>query len=254
MKLAPFFATSVLLCVFVASFSLISPVSADAVLVPVGPQNTRKSIPEQTYIVWGEIRNDGDVPAGSIWITAQFSDYEGWPVTVGGGEPMLSVIHPGETSPFEIIYSGPEVEEIGDQTFLFEFSATDALPTGLEIVSHSSDTPGTVVGEVQNIGTEPTTQITVAATFYTSGGVVVGTASSDPIPGPLNPGENATFSVTLEYSELLPEVDNYALYAQSEEYAVVPEFPIWTSMLLILVMFTAAAVISKTRLLKTPIH
>ena len=39
-----------------------------------------------------------------------------------------------------------------------------------------------------------------------------------------------------------------------DSYPVVPEFPTWTSTLLILVMFTVAIAIYKRRLLKTPIH
>ncbi|MCZ2807725.1 MAG: FxLYD domain-containing protein [Candidatus Bathyarchaeota archaeon] len=252
MKLSSLFAISILLCIFVASFSVLSPVSAAANLAISGVPNHLKDLDEDLYYVWGEVRNDGDVPAGSVWITVEFVEYEGFPIAVGGGEPMLSVIHPGETSPFEIQYSGPEVEEIEDYNFEFEFSPTNALPTGLEIVSNSSDSPGNIVGEIQNIGTEPTTQITVAASFYGASGLV-GTASTS-IPSTLDPGENATFSIALEYSDLVPEVESYALTAQSQEYAVIPEFPMWISMLLILITLTVATAIYKRRLLKTPIH
>ncbi len=254
MKLASLVAVSILLCVFVASFSFISPAHAAAHFKLNGPPNLVKYYAEEIIVVWGEIENDGDVPAGSVWITAQFADYEGWPLDIGAVAPMLSVVHPGEISPFEVMYDGSEFDDITTVSFTFEFSPTDALPVGLEIVSHSSASPGTVVGEVQNIGTAPTTQITVAASFYGSGGVVVGTASSDPIPGPLNPGQNAPFSITLEYADLLPEIQSYALFAQSQEYTVIPEFHIWTSMLLILAILTVATVISRRRMLKTSIH
>jgi hypothetical protein len=253
MKLATLFAMSILLCVFVATFSFISPVSADANVVTFGPPNFHKDHVEDVVYLWGEVRNNGDVPASSVRVVAELLDYEGWPLAVGGTFTMLSVIHPGETSPFEIRYAGPEFDDLEDANFEIEFSPTDQLPTGLEIVSNSSDTPGTVVGEIQNIGTEPTTQITVAASFYNTAGVVVGTASSS-ISGPLDPGENATFSVDFEYTDLLPEVESYSLVAQSQQYAVIPEFSTWTSMLLILIMLTVATVIYKRRLLKTPIH
>jgi len=39
-----------------------------------------------------------------------------------------------------------------------------------------------------------------------------------------------------------------------DNYPIVPEFPTWTSMLLILIVLSVAIAIYKRRLLKTPIH
>jgi len=63
----------------------------------------------------------------------------------------------------------------------------------------------------------------------------------------------------------VPIEDNYVfeyLYIGGERATVhtilgseiIPEFPIWTSMLLVLITLTVAIVIYKRRLLKTPIH
>jgi len=47
----------------------------------------------------------------------------------------------------------------------------------------------------------------------------------------------------------------YFTYNHStQEVMIIPEFPIWTSMLLILILLTVAIAIYKRRLLKTPIH
>lgn len=248
---------SILLCVFVASFSFISPVKAQDPLRVVIPTNGKLFQDEGYYAIWGEVENRGDVPAGSISITATYKEAEGFNLGIWVTDLMLPVVHPGEIVPFEILVSDAWIDEIADYTLDLTWSPTDALPTGLEIVSNSSSVAGGVMnvnGEIQNIGTEPTTGITVAAAFYDASGLVVATASSASIAGPFNPGENATFNIALEYTDLVPEVQSYSLIAQSQEYAVIPEFPIWTSMLLILIMLTVATAISKRRLLRTPIH
>ena len=262
MKLSSLLPISILLCIFVASFSIISPVKAVADVYIRTSQCSGHHIADGLYVVYGEVHNRGDVPADSISFIVDMRDM--WAFGGGTGASMglvlveLSsspiVLHPGESWPWEAQFTYDE-EEIDVNNFNVEaptFSETDALPIGLEIVSHSSDSPGTVVGEVQNIGTEPTTGIRVGASFYGATGAVVATASSS-IPGMLNPGENAAFSIALEYPDLAPLIDSYAVTAQSQEY-VIPEFPMWTSMLLLLVVLTVALAIYKRRLFKTPIR
>ncbi|MCZ2807719.1 MAG: FxLYD domain-containing protein [Candidatus Bathyarchaeota archaeon] len=263
------FAISILLCIFVASFSVISPVKAVADVYLRASQCTGHNIADGHYAVYGEVYNRGDTPADSISFYVDMRDEfaigGGTGATVGTVLVELNtpiVLHPGESWPWEaqFTYNEAEIDVNGFNLQAPTFSPTDALTVGLEIVSHSSDSPGTVVGEIQNIGTEPTTLVEVGASFYSESGPVVATASTL-IPGTLDPGENATFSIALEQTDLaplledvVPLIDSYALTAQSQEYAIIPEFHIWTSMLLILITLTVATAIYKRRLLKTPIH
>jgi len=76
---------------------------------------------------------------------------------------------------------------------------------------------------------------------------------------------NDTFRVFVNGTEILqsPEplpcsnsTHNYLYFTydhSTQEVVIIPEFPTWTSMLLILIMLTVASVIYKRRLLKTPI-
>jgi hypothetical protein len=68
----------------------------------------------------------------------------------------------------------------------------------------------------------------------------------------------ADWLVELPFTELPISNSTHAYlyfeYTQPNELMVVPEFPTWTSMLLILIMLTVTIVIYKRRLLKTPIH
>jgi hypothetical protein len=267
MKLSRWFALSILLCIFVASFSVISPVSAAPWLVTTHTQITGHHIANDHYAVYGEIKNIGDQPATSISFVVHARDETQGQTGTNVGEPVIVelntpiVLNPGESWPWEAHFIDEEMVNANDMIVdPPTFTATDALPVGLEIVSQSSDTAGSVVGEVQNTGDAPTTNIEVLASFYSASGPVLATAF-DVIPGPLNPGENATFSIDLSQTdlapllgELAPLIDSYDLFVQSNEYAVIPEFHIWTSMLLILIMLTVAMAIYKRRPLKTSNH
>jgi len=77
---------------------------------------------------------------------------------------------------------------------------------------------------------------------------------------------NDTFRVFVNGTEILPSPEplpcsnsthNYLYFTydhSTQEVVIVPEFPTWTSMLLILIVLTVAIAIYKRRILKTPIH
>ncbi len=77
---------------------------------------------------------------------------------------------------------------------------------------------------------------------------------------------NEPYRVLVNATEILPSPEplpfsnsthNYVYFTYShstQEVIIIPEFPIWRSMLLILVIFTVTVASYKRRLLKTPIH
>ena len=71
------------------------------------------------------------------------------------------------------------------------------------------------------------------------------------IPG-LPAGTNVQYKITAYDKAGNFKVDDKA--GEYYVYTVIPEFPTWTSMLLILIVLTVAIAIYKRRLLKTPIH
>ncbi|UCD25986.1 MAG: hypothetical protein JSV75_03485, partial [Candidatus Bathyarchaeota archaeon] len=140
MKLSTLFALSILLCIFVASFSVISPVNAAPYLTISQPKTTGHAIDDGHYAVYGEIRNIGDQPATSISFIVDFRDM--WAV---GGDTGASVdvvgvelnspivLHPGESWPWEAHFIDERAIEVNNHNIEPEINyvATDALPTGL---------------------------------------------------------------------------------------------------------------------------
>ena len=117
---------------------------------------------------------------------------------------------------------------------------------GLEIISSDDQMDAVdwlhVTGEIKNIGTETATEVIVCATFYDSEGTVIGRDTEDVDPTTLSPEGIGTFDITLIYPELIEQVASYSLTAESENYALVPEFPILTT------IFAALAIVALTAL------
>jgi hypothetical protein len=69
----------------------------------------------------------------------------------------------------------------------------------------------------------------------------------DPENPNLNPGQVATFDIPLEDQARVTQVARYEITAESSQYAVTPEFPVWTWMLLILAPLEIAIIIRKMK-------
>jgi hypothetical protein len=182
------------------------------------------------YHVSGEVENVGDGSASFVKITATFYDSSDTVVATSFTYTHLSVLLPGRKSPFEILLvDTTQAAKVHHYSLSATFSATSPIPIGLEILSNSSyiDAVGYmhVVGEIKNIATGDATYVKVIATFYNSTGHVVGTAFTYSDPSDLSPGQKAPFEVLLIYKNRVSLVATYTLTAESNQYAMVSEFP-----------------------------
>ena len=102
---------------------------------------------------------------------------------------------------------------------------------GLEILSNSSYIDGVgymhVVGEIKNVATGTATFVKIIGTFYNSTGHVVATGFAYSDPNDINPDQIAPFQLLLVYANRVPLIANYALTAESSQYALVFEFPLF---------------------------
>jgi len=195
------------------------------------------------YHVSGEVKNVGDTPARFIKVTATFYDSTGTVVATSFTFSTLSVLLPGRKSPFEVLLlDTTQAAKVHHYSLSVTFSATSSIPLGLEILSHSSyvDAAGFmhVVGEIKNIANGTATYVKIAATFYNSTGHVVATAFTFSDPSDLNPNQKAPFEVLLLYTNRVPLVHTYELTGESNEYALIPEFPPIINLLLLILITT----------------
>jgi len=231
------------------------------------------------YWVLGEVKNVGDTPVTNVIVNVTF--YDASDVFINSSQtfilwvdpfnpPYSFVLLPGAKVPFQLVMfpelSGSERVDHYDITVSFE-DYPAGKPTELEITPAGCwiDANTSILhvnGTITNTGTNTQDYTYVYVTGYDSTGAPIGYAVWN--KNDLGPGEVAPFDieVTVYVIATPPKtIATYAITAQSSQYAVeseyngiVPEFPTWTSMLLILIVLTVAIAIYKRRLLKTPIH
>ncbi len=198
------------------------------------------------YHVVGEVQNTGDIALSSVKITATFYDASDEVVGALDAYTALDVLLPGRKSPFEILFI--DISRSGKiDHYRLDLQYVILEPPfliGLEILSNSSreDDVGMlhVEGEIKNVGADAATGVKVAATFYDAKDTVVAAAVTPSSPRNLDPNENANFDIVLIYTSRVHLVTSYSLTAESEQYAIVPEYRALTGAVILIGLALAA--------------
>jgi len=204
------------------------------------------------YRVLGEVKNVGDQAVEWWDIKASFynaSDnllctevFHTSMVSTG----VLDTINPSRKSPFEIVlYNEVLASEVDHYSVtVLSYKVTAIKPIGLKILKNSSyiDEWGDLIinGTIKNIGTLTAESVNVVATYYDAGGNVIAFSYCYTNPSHIEP--SLTFPFEIELSSFpypITNITSYVLTAESNEYAIVPEFPI----LLILPLFMIATLV-----------
>lgn len=202
------------------------------------------------YHVVGEIHNTGDTPLEFVQITATFYDSSHIVVATSFTFSTLSVLLPGRKSPFEVLLiDSAQAAKVDHYALNAEYDVYLAeFPKGLEILSHSSyeDIVGFlhIVGEIKNTGASTATFVQVAAACYDESGTVVASAFTFSDPYDLAPDQVAPFEVLVLDEDQVDLVTSYSLTAESEQYAIVPEFQ---TLIFILSLLGSTAIIALLR-------
>ena len=168
---------------------------------------------------------------------------------------MLYVILPGRKSPFELaLLDTAQSSRVHSYTLTVSYLETVALSMKLEILWHSSitDAQGNmhITGALQNNGYEKLVNAKVVATYYDLYSHVVAAAliGFDPdLIGDINPNQTVYFQIELP-NERAQYAHTYSLVAESNQYAMIPEYPQATTTALLAISLLA---ITLTRHRKT---
>lgn len=242
---AALFASCLLVVVCFMAVS-VQPVQAASEVVVIS-HSSFYSTSDILYIV-GEVENTGDVATEFTKVTATFYDAEDQVLDTKVGYATLDILLPGRKSPFYVMmFEDDGSLDVDDYSLTVSWDDyEEGKEIGLEIISSDDQMDAVdwlhVTGEIKNIGTETATEVIVCATFYDSEGTVIGRDTEDVDPTTLSPEGIGTFDITLIYPELIEQVASYSLTAESENYALVPEFPILTT------IFAALAIVALTAL------
>jgi hypothetical protein len=240
-------------CLLVVCFMTVSvqPVQAASEVVIVS-HFSFYTMGNMLYIV-GEVENTGDVATEFTKINATLYDAEDQFVDTIVGYASLDVLLPGRKSPFYVMMSEADGSlSVDDYSLAISWTdCEEGKEIGLEIISSESSIDALdyfhVTGEIQNIGTETATAVTVCTTFYDAEGTVIG-RDWDVGATDLEPNQIATFDSTLIYDELIEQVASYSVTAESENYALIPEFSVGTTMIAVLAVIALAVLVCTKKL------
>jgi hypothetical protein len=206
------------------------------------------------YRVVGEVQNVGSQAVNFVQVTATFYDSHSIVIDSRFDLTMLYVILVGRKSPFEIaLLDVADSARVSHYSLSVTYLETTKIPMKLEITSYSNytDAEGNmhVVGNLKNLGDETLVNAKVVATYYDASSVVVAVAliGFDPeLTGDINPSQTVPFEIILDKARA-QYVQTYALIAESNQYAMIPEFPTGIMQLILMIFIFAVAVHTHAR-------
>lgn len=182
------------------------------------------------YHVVGEVQNVGNQAVTFVQVSAKFYDTYNVVIDSRFDLTMLSVLLAGHKSPFEIaLFDVAESAGVVWYILSVTYLETNPIPMKLEILSQSNytDTDGSfhIAGELRNLGNERLVNAKVVATYYDNSSHVAAAAYTNFDPEEhIDPNQTVLFEIGLD-KERVKFVETYALEAQSNQYAMISEFP-----------------------------
>ncbi len=176
----------------------------------------------------GEVKNNSDEAAKNTIVSASFHDQDGNLLGEFRRSTELTLINPGESSPFEILYLNQEnVDAIAN--FTLSAVATPSLEVKeekLKIVSSNSrlDILGTLYinSQIRNEGNQTSTNTIMIATLYDKSDkvIAIGRALAEAVRGTADvPSDSeAAFGIVVTEKLQTYKVTKYSLSVQSNQY------------------------------------
>jgi hypothetical protein len=201
------------------------------------------------YYIVGEVLNTGDVALRFIFITATLKDASGVVLDSIQGVAESQFLPTNGKAPFRIIESDSnKASRVASYTLALTFSpVTEPLTVDLVVQNVGSSTNSLgwleVVGEVHNNGQSESRYTQVIATFYDSQGRVVYVDSTYTTPEHIPSGATNSFKLTVSDKGQIPKINNWVLFAESQQYTSVPEFPF--SILIAAIVVSLTVVLSQ---------
>ena len=197
---------------------------------------------DQTYIgddgtmhIVGEIQNNSKAPLNKIEILAILTDENGNEVDRIEGKMLSNVLMPGMKGGFDII-TNEKISKTLSYNLEFDYKLAAPKSQVIDIVSSelTRDQLNNVAisGTIENKGEITANMINVVATLYDRDGNVVTVSKTQTQPDFLKPGDENFFLVPVFDKKQAVDIVDYTLSAESDEYTVVPEFPLGSGILL----------------------
>lgn len=203
----------------------------------VSIQNDQQYIGDDDSLhIVGEIKNNLDAPLNQINVHVTLLDENKHVIVTKETSSLVNTIMPGMKGPFDLVLTNNEAKKT--KSYLLELDYKVSAPKNQVIditeseISRDNHNNLMITGTVTNKGDITANTVAVIATLYDKEGNVAAVSRIHPEPDYLGIGDNTFFLVTIPDKIQTSEIKDYALIAESEEYAAVPEFPVGTFILL----------------------
>ena len=200
-------------------------------------ENDQKYIDDNNLLhIVGEIVNYTDKPISQIEISATtFSSTDSKITTINSNTPSHTIM-PGMKAGFDILFSEKDPSLVNYYELNFNYKIASAKNQVIEItsseISRDSLDNLAIVGTITNQGEITANMINVVATLYDRDGNVVTVSKTQTQPDFLKPGDENFFLMPVFDKKQASNVVDYTITAESDEYTVVPEFPLGSGILL----------------------
>ncbi len=204
------------------------------------------------FHVVGEVLNTGDVWLRFVKVTGTLKDSNGQIVDVTFTYAYADYLPPAQRTPFNLI----EIDLVksaksSSYSLTLDFQQATTAPANMLIIqgaNSSKDGLGyfNIVGQVRNTGTQTSTFTKVVATYYNQAGKVIYVDFAFTSPSDIPPSQAYGFKIIGPGGPTGNQVASYNLFAQSQQYTSIPEWP-WPTFVAGIVISLAVVAIRKTR-------
>ena len=209
----------------------------------VAIQNDQKYIDNDGLLhIIGEIENNLKVPLNQIQISATLIDENDANIDEIANSTISNIIMPEMKGAFDILIQDVNGEEIKDYKLNLQYKIAQPKNQVIEISSSmltkDNHNNTVITGILENRGDNTANMIKVIATLYDRDGNVATVSQIYTKPDFLRAGDSNSFIIPFhEKSQSIHAVD-YSIIAESDEYAMVPEFPLGSGLLLVVSVST----------------
>ena len=198
---------------------------------------------DQSYIgddgafhVVGEIQNNLKSPLNQVKVLVNLYDEDGNIIANKETRTLVNTIMPTMKGPFDFIFTNINSNEVNSYSLDFDYSISEPKGQVIDITSSElkKDNHNNLIisGIVENNGEITANTVAVVTTLYDKEGNVVAVSRTHPEPDYLGSEDDVFFIVSVLDKNQIPEVVDYSVVAESEEYAAAPEFPVGSVILL----------------------
>jgi len=174
------------------------------------------------FMVKGIVQNNYTISMRNVNITAIFYDAENKTVRKAYSYAALTIVKPGQRSPFEISVSSPK----GNYSYSLTtvgIKTDENPPNGLQVVNQNSTIIGgyyKIFGEVLNKEGWRAVSVRVICAYYDSEGNITALSHTFTSPDSINAGSKGSFEINLKIEDMMGPPDSFELFVVVHHYEV----------------------------------